>query len=311
MSNQAGDRARPARTKKVTGRRLDHRASWTAQVCAAQRAAETLQPPEQRRLDDPYAHRFVAHPALRAALAHPLLARAFIAILNRQSPGLHGFIVLRVRYIDEILSAATENGINQIVLLGAGFDTTSLRQTTGPVTIFEIDAPTTQTDKRLVAESLLSSTSTTEVIWVPCDFEHDSLREQLLGNRFDPTRPSVIVWIGVTMYLTLESITATLADLSALCAPGSQLVFDYIDADVVTGESRWPGARRVARSVARSGEPYRTGFTPAEVDSLVAEHGFTCGGHARTPALQQRYAPPRANKAVGDDWLTITAAQRT
>lgn len=294
----------------MTGRRLDRRASWTAQVCAAQRAAETLQPPDRRRLADPHAHFFVAHPALRAALTHPLAARAFIAILDRQSPGVHAFVVLRVRYIDEIISDAAENDIDQIVLLGAGFDTTSLRLGATPVTIFEVDTATTQTDKRLIAEPLLTPTTEVEVVWVPCDFEHDSLRERLLSGGFDPGRPSVVAWIGVTMFLTAEAIAATLADLSVLCAPGSRLVLDYVDADVVTGESRWPGARRVARTVARRGEPYRSGFVPADIETLLADYGFTGCEHARTPALTRRYAPSRSSTASSDDWLAITSAFR-
>jgi methyltransferase (TIGR00027 family) len=294
----------------MIGRRLDRRASWTAQVCATQRAAETLQPPERRRLADLYARFFVSHPALRVALVHRQAARAFIAILDRQSPGVHAFVVLRVRYLDEVIATATENGVDQIVLLGAGFDATSLRQNITSTTFFEVDAPSTQADKRRVAERVLLPKAGAKVVWVPYDFEHDSLRERLLGSGFDPTRPSVIAWIGVTMFLTREAIAATLTDLSALCAPGSQLVFDYIDADVVTGESHWPGARRVAHTVARKGEPYRSGFATAEVESLVAGHGFTCGEHLRAPDLTRRYAPGRADETSSDNWLAITAAQR-
>ncbi|HEX5143912.1 MAG TPA: SAM-dependent methyltransferase [Mycobacterium sp.] len=291
-------------------RRLDHRASWTAQVCAAQRAAETMQSPGRRLLDDPYAHHFVAHPALRGALLHRLTARAFIGVLNRNSPGVHDFVALRVRYIDELIRTATQHGIEQIALLGAGFDTTSLRIAASPVTVFEIDTPATQKDKRLVAEPLLPGASRAKVVWVPCDFEHDSLSDRLLGSGFDPSQPSVITWIGVTMFLTPQAIAATFADLSALCAPGSQLAFDYIDANVVTGDSRSRGARRVARTVARRGEPYRTGFAAPEVEALVADYGFTCREHARTSALLRRYAPEQAHTATDNDWLAVATAQR-
>jgi methyltransferase (TIGR00027 family) len=294
----------------VTGRRLDRRASWTAQFSATQRAAETLQPPDRRLLDDPYSRHFVRSPAMRATLTHPLVARALIRMLDGLVAGLQVFTVLRVRYVDDVYRAAINDGIDQIVLLGAGFDTTSLRWSGPAVRIFEVDAPSTLTAKRTVSERFLPNGGSTQVAWVPCDFEHDSLRERLLSNGFDPNRPSVIPWIGVSLYLTRDALATTLADLAKLCAPGSQLIFDYIDADVVTGETRWRGARRAARSVARRGEPYRTGFTPTDVDALFTAHGFQCLEHARTPALLQRYAPAQVSGHVDNDWQAITTAQR-
>ena len=138
----------------MTGRRLDRRASFTAQSCAARRAAETLQPPARRLLDDPYSRYFVRDPFLRACLIHPLAARAFIGLLNYAfGAGGHIFTVLRVRYTDDVCEAAINDGVDQLVLLGAGFDTTTLRSPAHTfVKTFEVDAPTTQADKRAVVE---------------------------------------------------------------------------------------------------------------------------------------------------------------
>jgi methyltransferase (TIGR00027 family) len=291
----------------VTGRRLDRKASLTAQINAAQRAAETLLPPGRRLLDDPYSRHFVRHPALRAMVANRLTADAAIRLFDHLWGGLHAHIVLRVRYVDDICRAAISDGIDQLVLLGAGFDTTSLRSAGAPVTVFEVDAPTTQRDKRLVTEHLPHNCQT---VWVPCDFEDDVLRERLLGSGFDPARRSVIVWIGVSPYLTARAIDQTLADLGALCAPGSCLVLDYIDADVAAARSRWKSARRVARVVARRGEPYRSGFTAADLDTLLAAHGFTSREHASVSALLRRYDPARVRRLADDDWLAIVSAQR-
>jgi methyltransferase (TIGR00027 family) len=174
-----------------------------------------------------------------------------------------------------------------------------------------VDAPSTLADKRLVVERVLPKTSNVKAVWVPCDFEQDKLRGRLLDSGLDPTRPSVVAWIGVTMFLTRDAIAATFADLAALCAPRSQLIFDYVDADVVTGESHWPGARRVARTVARRGEPYRTGFESANIEAFMAKYGFTCEDHARTPALLQRYAPTVGNSSAVNDWLAICTARRS
>jgi methyltransferase (TIGR00027 family) len=291
----------------ATRRRLDRKASLTAQINAAQRAAETLLPPGRRLLDDPYSRHFVRHPALRAMVAHRLTAEAAIRVLDRLWGGLHAHIVLRVRYVDDVCRAAISDGVDQLVLLGAGFDTTSMRLAGAPVTVFEVDAPTTQRDKRSVTEYLPHNRQT---VWVPCDFEDGVLRERLLGSGFDPARRSVIVWIGVSPYLTGPAIEQTLADAAALCAPGSYLVLDYIDADVATASSRWKSARRVARVVARRGEPYRSGFTATGLDALLAAHGFRSREHVSVSALLRRYDPARMRRLADDDWLAIASAQR-
>jgi len=53
-----------------------------------------------------------------------------------------------------------------------------------------------------------------------------------------------------------------------------------------------------------------TGFTPTDVDALLAAHGFECHEHMRTPALLERYAPTQVRSLVGNDWQAITTAQR-
>ncbi|BBZ13629.1 class I SAM-dependent methyltransferase [Mycobacterium branderi] len=294
----------------MAGRRLDRKASLTAQINAAQRAAEALQPPGRRLLDDPYSRHFVRHPALRAMLAHRALAGAALRVFDRRWGGLHAHIVLRVRYADAVCEAAIRDGIDQIVLLGAGFDTTSLRNAAAPVTIFEVDAPTTQKDKRPVTEQLLPVASHAQIVWVPCDFEENVLQKRLIGSGFDPARPSVVVWLGVSPYLTGQAIDTTLGDLASLCAPGSRLVVDYIDADVITARPRWKSARRVAHLVARRGEPYRSGFTAAELDALLAAHGFKGADHATVSLLLRRYDPAHARGLSGDDWLGIATGHR-
>lgn len=289
----------------MAGRRLDRRASLTAQVNAAQRAAETLQPPGRRLLDDPYSRHFVCHPALRALLTHRLPAGAALRAIDRLWGGLHAHIVLRVRYTDDVCDAAIRDGIDQVVLLGAGFDTTGLRRAGSAVRIFEVDAPATQRDKRSLTERLPPSQRSNQTVWVPCDFEQDALQERLVSSGFDPARPSIVVWLGVSMYLTDAAIDETLGDLAELSAPGSRLVVDYIDADVTTARPRWKSAGRVNRFVARRGEPYRSGFTATGLDDLLVAHGFTPHEHVAVPALLQRYDPAGVRRLANDDWLRI------
>lgn len=291
----------------ATHRRLDQTASLTAQINAAQRAAESMRPPDRRLIDDPQSRQFVEHPALRAMLAHPRSADAALRVFDWVWGGLHAHIALRVRYADDARAAAVDDGIDQLVLLGAGFDTTGLRMDKAAMTLFEVDAPATQAHKRPVVERLASGDQT---VWVSCDFEHDALRQRLLEAGFEPARPSLVVWLGVSMYLTREAIDTTLADLAQLCAPGSRLVLDYIRDGVAAARTPWPGANRIARLVARRGEPYRSDFTEHSLDVLLTAHGLQPAEHLGVAGLLRRYDPTNKSRLAADDWLALATAYR-
>jgi methyltransferase (TIGR00027 family) len=195
-------------------------------------------------------------------------------------------------------------------LLGAGFDPTSVRLAAAPVKIFEVDAPTTQAHKRRMIERLLQGSHDAQIVWVPCDFEQDALRERLIGGGFDPARASLIIWLGVTPYLTRGAIDATLSDLAEICAPGSRLIVDYIRAGVVASRTPWKSAARVTRMVARRGEPYRSDFTEADFDQLLAGHDFEPRENLCVSALLRRYDVANKSRLAADDWLAIATAQR-
>lgn len=293
-------------------KRSDRPVSWTAQGVATARAAEALQPPPRQLLDDPYSRHFVRDPALRACLIHPLVSRAFIEFINRVFVGNHSYIVLRARYIDDIWGAGVDGGLEQLLLLGAGFDTTCIRKPKGDAaTVFEVDASATQEHKRRVVKRLSHGRDNDRVVWVACDFEQDDLQERLLANGFDPARRTLVIWAGVLIYLTRPAITTTLKALATVCPAGSQLVIDYVDADALNGNTTSVGARRAAWLAARRGEPFRTGFTPADIDMLLATNGFESEEHVSLSALLDRYDQIDRRRPVGGDWQTIVAAKRT
>ncbi|MFX0576910.1 class I SAM-dependent methyltransferase [Nocardia nepalensis] len=288
-------------------RRIDHRPSLTAQFNAAQRAAESLQPADRRLLDDRYSRMYAGRFA--PLLALPPLARASLRASDRFYTGLHTHVVLRVRYTDDACRQAIDAGIDQIVLLGAGFDTTSLRIKDVDVSIFEVDAPLTLRKKLRINESKNIPVDS-RIRWVPCDFEHDPLPQRLAEAGFDPSRPCLVTWIGVSFYLTPAAFERTVADLAGLSAAGSRLVLDYGDPEIVTGDHVLAGARRTSRSGRQGGEPYRSGFTPKGLTTLLAKYDFTECDHVRVPDLARRYAPGGQFPYSTDDWIGIVTVQR-
>src|SRR5207249_3443339 len=81
--------------------------------------------------------------------------RALIRLLERMTlPGIQAHYLVRKRAIEEITRQALQEGVRQVVALGAGFDSLCWRLHTEYETtlFFEVDHPGTQQIKRQVLE---------------------------------------------------------------------------------------------------------------------------------------------------------------
>lgn len=284
-------------------------ASRTAEINAAMRAAENHNPPARRLFTDPYAKHFVRRPAYRMISVPPLVARAALRAFDRRYSGLHTEIVLRARMYEAELERGYRYGLRQLVLLGAGYDSIALRRSFEGLTVFEIDAPPTQRAKRGVIERA-GLAPRTRVEYVACDFERDDLARTALEGGVDPSRPCLLVWLGVSYYLTPAAVRRTLADIASFSAPGSRLVWDYMDRSVIDGTSPYASARNAAAAVARRGEPYVFGLDGEGCERVCAEAGFELVDHVRIPGLAERYGPSAGTWSGTDDYMGVVTACR-
>src|ERR1044072_2122367 len=97
------------------------------------RAIEMLRPESERISADPYARRFVDPLTLHAT-------RAMIATGLSNALGLEAmmnFAVVRERHVEKLMEDEVTAGLDQIVILGAGFDTRSYRLSAGDIPIYE------------------------------------------------------------------------------------------------------------------------------------------------------------------------------
>jgi methyltransferase (TIGR00027 family) len=193
-------------------------ASSTARGTAAARALETEKPADVRICNDPLARR----------LTDPLfyyLIKIFANYGERRTHGALTFIVCRQRYIDDYLRKCLSKTTSQVVILGAGLDSRAYRDTATAVRFFEIDHPATQAGKIRKLKGIIGKIPP-NITFVPVDFESETL-DKLLTFGFNRTAKTVFIWEGVTPYLTLQGIDATLAWISTNAASGSSIVFDY------------------------------------------------------------------------------------
>lgn len=271
-------------------RDLGERASSTAEFNAGMRWAETTRPEHGRVVTDPYSFHFLTSLRGRALFRLPALARLTLRVIDHRYAGLTAEILLRGRYLDDAVRSATATGIRQIILLGAGYDSTALRHEFGSsTTVYEVDARATQRTKRTVLDRL-DVVRSHRIVPVPCNFKEERVADLLREAGLRTDEPALVAWLGVSYYLPEASVRDTLDQIREVCAPGSIVVVDYLDADVVNGTTVHAGAKRLAKYVAAIGEPYVFGLTPARARELLVAHGFDVTDHARVTDLVARYA---------------------
>ena len=299
--------------------------SRTAEAVALARALHQIVPASQRILDDPYAAAFLQHPYLKLAAASRIGSWITSRALDFWAIGGQEFIAIRARFADDLAKKMALDGLTQLVLLGAGFDSMALRikGSLSGVTVFEVDHPSTQAVKRRVMAKLGAPTN---VHFVAVDFEKDDFAERLKQLGFASRSPdssqlaenttsqpgpiarSLVIWMGVSYYLTQQAMARALAQIAALGGAGLVLTFDYFLQDLIDGTTRNRDALAAARRVAQIGEPWISGFKPEELPDYLAEFGFTLVNDFGADELRRAYCP-RSFKPL--DYARIAVCKRT
>jgi methyltransferase (TIGR00027 family) len=183
------------------------------------------------------------------------------------------FIAARSRFSEDTLAAGVARGVRQVVVLGAGLDTFSLRNPHEGlgVRVFEVDYPATQGWKRerLKEAGLAVPASLT---FAPVDFERQSLADGLTAAGFQADRPAFFQWLGVVPYLTPEAVSGTLDFIAGV--PESEVVFDYAEPFENYPAERRANVMSVAARAASLGEPWLSLYDPAELSEMLRNKGF-------------------------------------
>ena len=183
-------------------------------------------------------------------------------------PGILLHYILRKKCIAGLVRSALINGATQVVIVGAGFDPLSfeLHQDFRDAQFWEIDHPATQRHKlRALAEIRVE-----RLHFVAVDLSASPLdREVLLKSNFDPTQRTCWIAEGLLMYLTLDVVSSLMRTLKSLSAPGSRLVFTFMEKQS-DGRIRFDSqSKLVDWWLRRHGEPFVWGTTRSELVHLV------------------------------------------
>jgi methyltransferase (TIGR00027 family) len=184
--------------------------SRTALGAAICRLIEQYQPERTRLFYDPVAQELVGGP-IRFLMQFANMRNFTVKQTDAIAKGICGVQICRTRYIDDVVQAAISQGIKQLVILGAGYDTRPYRlPEMESIQVFEVDLPTVQDDKKKKLQKYLGWLPD-HVSFIPLDFDTQTLEAVVSGTAFNPAKPAIFIWEGVTQYMSEEAIRQKLA----------------------------------------------------------------------------------------------------
>jgi methyltransferase (TIGR00027 family) len=242
-------------------------ASRTALMTSLMRAAHTRRDPHPL-INDPWGDRLVPESVKRAVA--PSDDSLDAALMGSPS---YANVIMRTRYAEDALKTAVLNGVGQYVLIGAGFDSFSLRlpEFSANLQIFELDFPATQ-ELKIERIRACEVALPDNVHFIAADLSQESVAAALARSSFETNRLTFFSWLGVTMYLTREANLATFGSIASCSPAASEVVFTYLDERVFQAQSE--SFRDLQQRVAAVGEPFLSGFNPARLPANLSSCGL-------------------------------------
>ena len=273
------------------------RKDGTAQGVAKQRLIESLAKPSKRIIYDPYAENFVLGAGIIKLMGHNFsvwLSKKFV-------PGFHEHLISRTRFIDDLIKKSISEQVEQYVILGAGYDSRAynLKLPSG-LKIFEVDQPEVQEIKLSKLPDEIPNSE--NITYVSVDFNHQSLKNQLLNSGFDKSKSTIYTLEGVSQYITREALNSTLSEL-ALLTPNSNATFfiSYVNrllredpkACFGIGYSKPERAAKfITNGAAKVGEPWISLYSSKEIEDLLSQNSFTLIENKTLADLNSKYFTP-------------------
>jgi methyltransferase (TIGR00027 family) len=183
-------------------------------------------------------------------------------------PGILLHYALRKNCIEELVRSALGNGVDQVVVLGAGFDPLSseLQREFATAQFWEIDHPATQRPK----ERACSELGTERVHFVAVDLSAARLdKEAFIDGGFDPAKRTIWIAEGFLIYFPQEIVFSLIRTLSSVSGPGSQLAFTFMEKQR-DGRIRFDSQSKLVTWWLRTrGEPFLWGTTRSELVEFI------------------------------------------
>lgn len=286
-------------------------ASRTAQYMALFRAIESNRPANDRLFYDPFAILFLdSSLKFITKLSGISLFRNFIPkIIHNQGNGAISSGIARTKYIDDLLEKTMKEGVKQVIILGAGFDTRGFRlPSLKEISVIEIDHPDTS---RFKIERLKSShiELPSNISFYEINFEKQSLEEIFETHKISFDLPTTIIWEGVTNYLTEDSIKNTF-EFTKRFTDKFNIIFTYINRLVLEHPEEFKGTQKVMKTLKEHEESWTFGFYPEKLTEYLKQFNLTLIEDLNASEYRKKYMPERVDIAEGYEFYRVVLAKR-
>ena len=287
----------------------EDRASRTAQYMALFRALETTRPADKRLFSDPYAIHFLDNSLKRAVKlsTFPFARKIIQRKIHKRIPGAFSSGLARTKYIDDLLKSTIQSGVQQVIILGAGFDTRALRlDFLKNIPVIEIDHPNTAKQKVGTLQTVLGKLPA-NVRYYHIDFNEQNLEDLAAQRNIDFSIPTTIIWEGVSNYLSEHAIDRTFGFVQKF-STGSFIIFTYIHQLVLDDPKAFFGGEKLLNDLAEIEERWTYGFDPDELPEYLKRYGLTVQEDLGAVEYRDRYIPDRPER--GYEFYRTAIARR-
>jgi methyltransferase (TIGR00027 family) len=271
--------------------RIETKTSRTAEFTCMYRAASYRETRECYKGTDHIAYILVPG-FVKLLLRFPRVCQLYNIYLAPK--GIYEYVNARTKYIDSVFMDVLEQGFDQIVIFGAGFDSRAQRlsKLNKKSKIFELDTPITQEDK-LNGFTEKNIMIPENLIYIPINFIQESLADKLTAAGFEKNQKTLFLLEGVTMYLSDDAIDKTFTFIQDVAGKGSWVVFDYIYAGVLRQENKYYGEKDIFKTVAKAGEAWSFALEEGEIESFLRKYDFNLKSGRGNCRKDKRYTQHR------------------
>lgn len=221
------------------------------------------------------------------ALRHSSLRALLFAGERAVLPGIIAHYLVRKRWLEARATAALADGCDQLVVLGAGFDTLAFRlhRSYPTVRFFELDHPATQHPKAAALSTVPHPT------FLPADLAHVLPTSVLQSDpNFDPRCRTCFIAEGLLMYFSDSRVREILSDLAR--HPDSTLAFSFMAPDAEGRAAFRGGSSAIGAWLRLRREPLAWALPPAQLAAFLRPFGFHLHASAGAAELRTEILAP-------------------
>ncbi len=197
--------------------------------------------------------------------------------------------VLRKKYIEERVLEAIEDGVTQVINIGAGFDTLAWRLSSLFLNLnfIEIDHPATSGEKKKALNTERSNLS--NLHFIEADLSRVSLEYALsMCDAFDFSKKTLYICEGVLMYLDEKDVHGVFESLSNLTGRDSVFIFSCVEP---SNSSKNNIRSLLQLYLMLKDENYHWYIRDYELPSFIKKHNYSLLHMADSEYYKENYLP--------------------